>query len=153
MSLGGDGTIDYLPPLNFNGADSFNYTLQDSFGITVNGTVNITVDSVNDVPIANDDTFDEVLKDTLTILPVLLNDNDVESSSLTVFSVNTTGTLGSVVCPLGYYQRSQFAPLEITPAATNLNELFFQPNGVPWQPQQSNPRQLIRIGNTYRNGA
>jgi len=93
----GDGTIDYLAPLNFNGADSFNYTLQDSFGLTVNGTVNITVDSVNDVPTANDDVFDEVLKDILTILPVLLNDNDVESPSLTVLSVNTTGTLGSVV--------------------------------------------------------
>jgi hypothetical protein len=60
---------------------------------------------------------------------------------------------GVTSCPNGFYQRGQFTPLQVTPAATNLNELFFQPNKPGWQPQQGNPRSLVRIGNTYRNGA
>lgn len=60
---------------------------------------------------------------------------------------------GVTPCPYGYYKRSEASPLEITPAATNLNELFFQPNQAPWLPQQGNTRPLIRIGNEYRNSS
>ena len=60
---------------------------------------------------------------------------------------------GVTSCPNGFYQRGQFSHLQVTPAATNLNEIFFQPNNAPWAPQQGEPRSLVRIGNTYRNGA
>lgn len=60
---------------------------------------------------------------------------------------------GVTSCPAGFYQRGQFSPLQVTPAVTNLNEIFFQPNKPAWVPQQGGPRSLIRIGNTYRNGA
>jgi hypothetical protein len=39
------GTITYLPPTNYAGADSFNYTVADTFGATVIGTVNVTVNA------------------------------------------------------------------------------------------------------------
>lgn len=51
-----DGTFDYIPALNFNGADSFDYTVNDVTGDTSNvATVSINVISVNDPPIAMDD--------------------------------------------------------------------------------------------------
>ena len=46
----GDGTFDYTPDADFNGADSFTYTLQDLDGDSDIGTVNITINPVNDEP-------------------------------------------------------------------------------------------------------
>ncbi len=51
-----DGTFDYTPVPNFNGVDSFDYTVNDVTGDTSNvATVTITVISINDPPIAMDD--------------------------------------------------------------------------------------------------
>jgi hypothetical protein len=60
---------------------------------------------------------------------------------------------GVVPCPLGYYQRGENTPLEMSPAGSNFNQIFFQPNDKPWVPQPHSVRSLIRIGNVYRNGA
>ncbi|MFV2065460.1 MAG: DUF4347 domain-containing protein, partial [Pirellulales bacterium] len=46
----GDGTFTYSPTANFNGADSFSYTVNDGNGGTDTATVNITVNPVNDAP-------------------------------------------------------------------------------------------------------
>jgi VCBS repeat-containing protein len=51
-----DGSFDYIPGFNFNGSDSFTYSVQDSLGAVSNTvTVAITVNSSNDAP-----TFDPV---------------------------------------------------------------------------------------------
>ncbi len=50
-----DGTITYTPALNFNGADSFTYTVSDGNGGTATATVSVTVTSVNDAPVAVND--------------------------------------------------------------------------------------------------
>ena len=49
----GDGTYTYRPAANFNGADSFSYTISDGSGGFATATVNITVNPVNDAPINN----------------------------------------------------------------------------------------------------
>src|SRR5262249_55877313 len=78
VSLGG-GMVTYTPAANYNGAASFTYTMCDDG--TTNGspdskcttaTVNVNVESVNDNPVANDDsaTTDE---DTPTTINVLAN--------------------------------------------------------------------------------
>ena len=47
-------TIDYTPNLNFNGTDTFTYTVADvPAGATSVGTVTVTVTPVNDVPTIN----------------------------------------------------------------------------------------------------
>ena len=53
----GDGSFDYTPPADFNGTDTFSYTLIDDQGDTSTATVTITVTAVNDVPVANADAF------------------------------------------------------------------------------------------------
>ncbi|MDH5786101.1 MAG: tandem-95 repeat protein, partial [Chromatiales bacterium] len=50
-----NGTFVYNPPLNFNGSDSFGYTVSDGKGGTAVGTVTITVGPINDPPVALDD--------------------------------------------------------------------------------------------------
>jgi len=45
------------PDANFNGSDSFTYTITDSNGDTSTATVNVTVNAVNDMPVINEQTF------------------------------------------------------------------------------------------------
>ncbi|MFB6287127.1 MAG: Ig-like domain-containing protein [Candidatus Bipolaricaulia bacterium] len=62
VTLSADGSFSYEPPADFNGADSFSYTVEDGFGGSVSETVDITVDPVNDAPsftAGSDQTVDE----------------------------------------------------------------------------------------------
>jgi len=49
--LGADGTITYTPNTDFNGIDTFTYTVTDTYGESAPATVTITVTSVNDAPV------------------------------------------------------------------------------------------------------
>ncbi len=56
-----DGTIGYAPDADFFGSDSFDYQVCDLTGppsgpLCSTATVDITVNSVNDPPVADDDT-------------------------------------------------------------------------------------------------
>jgi len=65
-----NGTFTYTPSANYHGADSFTYTITDADGDTSTATVTLNIASVNDVPLAADDTFttneDTPLTGTLT---------------------------------------------------------------------------------------
>lgn len=50
VALNPDGTVIYTPNPNFNGTDSFTYTLSDGKGGIATGTVAVTVNPVNDPP-------------------------------------------------------------------------------------------------------
>src|SRR5690606_431326 len=74
------GEITYTPNANYNGGDSFTYTVDDAAGTPSNiATVSITVNAVNDTPVAVDDnaTTDE---DNAVVIAVLANDSDVENA-------------------------------------------------------------------------
>ncbi|AWI24425.1 hypothetical protein HYN49_00135 [Flavobacterium pallidum] len=72
-----DDTVTYTPNANFNGSDSFTYTIADSNGDTSTATVNVTINpdapgadsplAVNDTATANEDSF--------VVINVLVNDN------------------------------------------------------------------------------
>ncbi|MDA4108346.1 membrane protein [Mycobacterium holsaticum DSM 44478] len=90
-----DGVITYTPDADFQGADSFTYTITDPDGETSTATVHVTVNPVNDDPVAVDD-FVTVDEDTgATVVDVLGNDADVEDDELTVTGVGaaTNGTV------------------------------------------------------------
>ncbi|MCM8857219.1 MAG: retention module-containing protein, partial [Candidatus Thiodiazotropha sp.] len=88
------GNPIYTPNLNFNGTDTFTYTIDDGNGGTDTATVTVTVGGVNDTPIAVDDTVNTTEDNPITV-DVLPNDSDPDGDTLTVTSV-TQGTNGSV---------------------------------------------------------
>ena len=88
------GSVTYTPSGNFNGSDSFTYTMSDGNGGTATGTVNVTVNLVNDAPVANNDSA-TTNEETPVTVNVLSNDIDVEGDSLVVSAV-TQGTNGTV---------------------------------------------------------
>ncbi len=57
LNINADGTFTYTPNANFNGADTFYYKLCDVDSDCDTAMVVITVNSVNDLPVANDDTY------------------------------------------------------------------------------------------------
>ncbi|WP_397446185.1 Ig-like domain-containing protein [Polaribacter sp. R77954] len=74
-----DDVVTYTPNNNYNGADSFEYTLCDSSNNCDTAVVNITVDSVNDAPVANNDVV-STPEDTPAIVNVTTNDTDVDGT-------------------------------------------------------------------------
>lgn len=96
VSNNGDGTFTYTPVQDFNGADSFNYTISDGTSQD-SATVNITVNPVNDVPVAADDTAStEVGSDV--VIDVRGNDSDADNDTLTVTAVGSvSGSSGGSV--------------------------------------------------------
>ncbi|HHY54526.1 MAG TPA: tandem-95 repeat protein, partial [Chloroflexi bacterium] len=93
------GVVRYTPNPNFNGADSFTYTVSDN-ALTATATVAITVRPVNDAPTAVNDSF-SVDEDSLdNALAVLANDSDLDGDNLTVTAV-TQPTNGSVMLVAG----------------------------------------------------
>ncbi|MBW4487728.1 MAG: tandem-95 repeat protein [Trichocoleus desertorum ATA4-8-CV12] len=91
----GNGNFSYQPRTNFNGSDNFSYTIRDSRGATATSTVNVTVNSVNDAPIARNDSLTINEDAAATPINILVNDTDVDGDALTVinFTEATKGTL------------------------------------------------------------
>ena len=89
-----NNVLTYTPDADFNGSDSFTYTIGDGNGNSDSATVSITVNSVNDNPVAVDDsaTTDE---DVVVTIDVLDNDTDADDDNLTVSGV-TQPANGSV---------------------------------------------------------
>jgi cysteine-rich repeat protein len=100
------GNVTFTPTANFSGPASFTYTVFDGIASDT-GLVTVTVTPVNDLPVANADSFTVDEDSGATELDVLANDTDVEGP-LTITSAIVVGA-GSVT----------FTPASIsfTPAA------------------------------------
>ncbi len=94
--------LTYTPNPNFNGSDSFTFKINDGAADSVSATVSIMVSSVNDPPMANDDTATTQEDTPVVTIDVLANDTDVDNVGrylyLDTFSVTAVsqGTNGSV---------------------------------------------------------
>ena len=96
VSFLANGNLTYTPNANFNGSDSFTYTVT-SGGVTETTTVNVTVTAVNDAPVAVADTGYTATEGVPTVLgEVLLNDIDVDGDPITVFEAATDGSSAAV---------------------------------------------------------
>lgn len=83
----GDGTITYTPTDdNFNGTDSFVYTITDGQGGTSSATVRVTVNPVNDRPTANALSFGTA-EDNSYDGTVTGSDGDPEVAQSLIFAV------------------------------------------------------------------
>jgi CshA-type fibril repeat protein/VCBS repeat-containing protein len=93
-----DGTTTtYTPNANFNGTDSYTYTVTSPAGITETATVLITVSGINDPPVAVNDFAVTDQGKSLTV-NVLGNDTDPDvTDTLTITSSSIVSGLGSVM--------------------------------------------------------
>ncbi|MEO7733064.1 MAG: Ig-like domain-containing protein, partial [Kofleriaceae bacterium] len=69
--------VSYAPALNYNGGDTFSYTISDGNGGTATASVAITVTSVDDPPAAVADAA-TVAEDSSVTIDVAANDSDVD---------------------------------------------------------------------------
>lgn len=95
---GASKAIGYTPTTNYFGSDSFDVQVSDGNGGFDKITVNVTIESVEDDPVAADDsvTTDEETAFTTGDL-VAANDSDADpGDSISVTGVDTTGTIGTV---------------------------------------------------------
>src|SRR5437762_10866964 len=81
-----NGTFSYTPAANYNGPDTFTYQVCDVDNDCSSATVTITVDAVNDVPVANPDSYtvneDAVLNGNVTTNDVPSGGGEDETAEL-----------------------------------------------------------------------
>ncbi len=91
-----DDFFIYTPNANFNGSDSFTFTVADGNGGTITNTFNLNVKPVNDAPVAANDPLTIAFNTPLsiTVSTLLTNDTDIDSSNLSITGVSnaTNGT-------------------------------------------------------------
>lgn len=88
--------MQYLPPQNFRGVDTFSYTATDGAGGEAQGTVTVTVSGGNTAPTGSDDAFTVRANGNDIPLDVLANDVDPDyDDALRVVSV-TSAANGTV---------------------------------------------------------
>ncbi|HEV2889153.1 MAG TPA: Ig-like domain-containing protein [Frankiaceae bacterium] len=100
MSVSG-GVVTYTPTADYNGPDSFTYTVCDPSNACDTATVTVTVTAANDAPIAADDAL-TATEDGSGSVNVLTNDGDADGDALTVTVTGapahgTTSVAGGVV--------------------------------------------------------
>ncbi|MEZ0083758.1 Ig-like domain-containing protein [Bradyrhizobium japonicum] len=100
LTVGADGSVAYDPNGAFNhlndseiATDSFTYTVSDGNGGTATATATVTVNGVTDapvnqLPVAQVDSFTTDENTTLSGVSVLINDSDPDGDSLIVSEVN-----------------------------------------------------------------
>ena len=96
FTLNADGSFSYVPNAEFFGTDTFTYSISDGNGGTDSATVSITVTQVNNLPIAQSDTFEIVPGQTnSSVVSVLANDIDIDGNGLVAVLVGnpTNGSL------------------------------------------------------------
>lgn len=97
LTLNSNGSFTYVPNANVNGGDSFTYRASDGSTLSNIASVTITITAVNDVPVANPDSFTTRRNTpiTLQVSTILSNDTDVDGDTLTAISATmpANGTL------------------------------------------------------------
>ena len=92
LVLNPNGTYTYTPADDYNGPDSFTFTVADGNGGADQGIVSITVTPVNDAPVAADSS-ETTSEDTQLAGSVSSSDIDLDAPTYAVVSGPTDGTL------------------------------------------------------------
>jgi VCBS repeat-containing protein len=88
LILAADGSFVYTPNVNFNGSDSFVYTIDDGNGSSATATVTLNVIARNDDPIAMPNVA-TTLEDQSLRIELLANASDIDGDMLIVFNANS----------------------------------------------------------------
>jgi hypothetical protein len=156
------GACTYTPPANWNGADTFTYTVSDGRGGTDVALVTVDIEPVNDAPNAVNDAA-TTARNTAVTVDVLANDSDIDGDDLVVGDYDAASAEGGTVSctaagvctytpPAGFTGEDTFAytasdgkggtdtatvTIDVTgepvePARVRLNEILPLPEAVDW---------------------
>ncbi|MBK9287913.1 MAG: tandem-95 repeat protein [Flavobacteriales bacterium] len=96
-----NGTFTWTPNANYNGTVTFTYQACDPLSACDPATATITVNSLNDAPVANDDSFSTTEDAALTAQSVTGNDSDPDHTNAqltwSLVSGGTAATNGTLV--------------------------------------------------------
>jgi uncharacterized repeat protein (TIGR01451 family) len=87
--------VTYTPAANFNGSDTFNYTVSDGNGGNDIGAVSVTVTAANDAPVLTPTTFPVLENSPNGTLVGALIANDPDTGQTLVYSIGTGNTGGA----------------------------------------------------------
>ncbi len=119
LTINSNGNFTYTPHTNFDGNDSFEYTIDDGHGGTDTATVNLTINSVDDPPevinaianvtVSEDDFPSWIILDENTPDNPTLNDvfSDVDEDEITISVLNNTNP-DLVVANIAYIVADDF---------------------------------------------
>jgi hypothetical protein len=97
----GTGSVTYTPNANFNGSDSFSYTVSDALGAVSNAAlVTVTINVVNDAPVAANDVTSTVANTARTI-NLVANDSDVDGTIVAGTVAIASAPANGIVTNLG----------------------------------------------------
>ncbi|WP_319458295.1 beta strand repeat-containing protein, partial [Mycobacterium sp. RTGN3] len=104
VTVNPNGSFTYTPDENFNGVDTFDYTVSDGT-LTDAGTVTITVTAVPDAPVAGDDSYETEEDTPLTVTApgVLADDTDGDGDPLSVTGATDPSNGSVTVNPNGSF--------------------------------------------------
>ncbi len=99
--------LTYTPTTNYNGTDSFTFTVNDGTQTSTAATITITVNGVNQPPVANNQS---IIVTQNTSKAITLTGSDPENSTLTytLLSSPVHGTLSGTVPNLTYMPATNF---------------------------------------------
>ena len=92
--IGKDGSYSYTPNANFNGKDTFTYTINDGQGGVITQTATVNVAAVNDAPVSEDSIIG--VAENIVDTGVLAKATDVDGDTLT-YTLLTEALNGTVI--------------------------------------------------------
>ena len=101
VAINADDTVTYTPNADFNGVDSFDYTVSDGNGGSDFAGVSITVTAVNDPPVADAQSVN-TKKNTSVGVTLTASDVDGDALVFTIVSGPSHGTLSGSGAILTY---------------------------------------------------
>jgi hypothetical protein len=87
----------YTPALNYNGLDSFTFTVNDGTATSIAATVSITVTPVNDAPVVTNTVINvTTTEDTPVDITLTVTDADGDTFTYIITQAPTNGTISAV---------------------------------------------------------
>ncbi|MBB98715.1 MAG: hypothetical protein CML67_04145 [Rhodobacteraceae bacterium] len=109
VTMNPDGTYTYTPDADFNGTDSFAYTVNDGNGGTDTAVVNITINPVDDAPVAQDESA--TATEDGAIVNGQLDADDIDNNNANItYALNAAAPAGLTVNGDGTYSFDPTVP-------------------------------------------